>query len=78
MEAQVFRKTLQNLTAPVISGLLGFLRPEDQRRPLQGCTKTKTKFIEVGGAAKRESVTELENFLKTFEPITEKAIGNYL
>ena len=42
-----------------------FLRPEDQRRALQGCTETNNKvcqiFNEVGGAVRRESATELEN-----------------
>ena len=46
---------------------LNLLRPEDQRRALQGCTKTNNKvcqiFNEVGGAVRRESATELENSL---------------
>ena len=44
---------------------LKFLRPEDQRRALQGCAETNNKvcqiFKEVGGAVRRESAAELEN-----------------
>ena len=44
-----------------------FLRPEDKRRALQGCTETNNKvcqiFNGVGGAVRRESATELENLL---------------
>ena len=49
------------------SALFEFLRPEDKRRALQGCTETNNKvcqiFNEVGGAVTRESATELENLL---------------
>ena len=44
------------------SALFEFLRPEDKRRALQGCTETNNKvcqiFSEVGGAVRRESATE--------------------
>ena len=47
------------------SALFEFLRPEDKRRALQGCTETNSKvcqiFKEAGGAVRRESATELEN-----------------
>ena len=49
------------------SALFEFLRPEDKRRALQGCTETNNKvcqiFNEVGGVVRRESATELENLL---------------
>ena len=42
-----------------------FLRPEDKRRALQGCTETNNKVYqiinEVGGAVRCESAAELEN-----------------
>ena len=46
------------------SALFEFLRPEDQRRALQGCTETNKVcqiFNEVGGAVRLESTMELEN-----------------
>ena len=47
------------------SALFEFLRPEDQRRGLQGCTETNNKvcqiFHGVGGAVRRERATEQEN-----------------
>ena len=56
-----------------------FLRPEEKRRALQGCTETNNKvcqiFNEVGGAVRRESAIELENLLNL---TAEKAIGYYL
>ena len=57
---------------------LNFLRPEGQRRALQGCTETNNivcqNFNEVGGAVGRE----LHLTRKSFELIAEKAFGYYL
>ena len=54
-----------NLLLLLGSAASEFLRPEDQRRALQGCTETNNKicqiFNEVGGEVRRESATELEN-----------------
>ena len=50
-----------------VYSLFEFLRPENKRRALQGCTEANNKvcqiFKEVGGAVRRESATELENLL---------------
>ena len=52
------------------SALFGFLRPEDKRRALQGCTETNNKVVKFstrletfGGAVRRESAIELEDLL---------------
>ena len=61
--ASLFTST--NLLLLLGSAPSEFLRPEDQRRALQGCTETNNKiyqiFNEVGGEVRRESATELEN-----------------
>ena len=54
---------------------LNFVRPEGQRRALQGCTETNNKvcqnFNEVGGAVGRE----LHLTRKSFQLIAENAFG---